>query len=50
MVLLESFFVHRRLGPIGGPELTARQAEAFVILENALAAENRDGHNARNAF
>jgi len=37
--LVEEFFVRRRLGRIDVADLTARQVEAFVILEKELAAE-----------
>ena len=42
-VLVEEFFVRRRLGGIRAAELSARQAEAFVILEHELESERRDG-------
>jgi hypothetical protein len=46
--LVEEFLVRRRMGGINFGELSARQIEAFLILENALAAEKRDGeHNRR---
>ena len=41
--LVEEFFVRRRLGGTTFGELSARQVEAFVILENALAEERNDG-------
>lgn len=41
--LLEEFFVHRRLGGPQASDLSARQVEAFAILETALAAERNDG-------
>ncbi|HEY2018935.1 MAG TPA: hypothetical protein VGH38_35765 [Bryobacteraceae bacterium] len=48
--LLEEFFVRRRLGGMDFAELTARQVDAFVILERALATEMNDGqHNTREA-
>jgi hypothetical protein len=37
--LVEEFFVRRRLGGLGIEGLSARQAEAFVVLEQALAGE-----------
>ena len=37
--LVEDFLVRRRLGGINVSELSARQAEGFLILEQALAAE-----------
>ena len=46
--LVEEFFVRRRLGGFRLDELTARQAEAFLILERELQAEKIDGqHNTR---
>jgi hypothetical protein len=42
--LLEEFWVRKRIG--GGmrmEELSARQVEAFVILEKALSEEKRNG-------
>lgn len=48
--LMEEFFVRRRLRAFEGTELSARQVEAFVILEKELAAEMTDGpHNSRHA-
>jgi hypothetical protein len=48
--LVEEFLVRRRLQTFGGEELSARQVEAFVILEKELTAEMNDGrHNARYA-
>jgi len=48
MALVEDYFVRRRLG---GPEfsnLSARQVEAFLVLERAQAAEmNHDRQNTR---
>lgn len=43
LALVENFLTRRKLGSIEASELTAREAEAFVILENILAAEIRDG-------
>jgi hypothetical protein len=37
--LIEEFFVRRRLGGMDFAELSARQVEAFVILEQALEGE-----------
>ena len=37
--MVEEFLVRRRLGGISFGELTARQVEGFLILEQALAAE-----------
>jgi hypothetical protein len=39
--LLEEFLVRRRLGWIGLEELSARQVEAFIILEQELGGEQR---------
>ncbi len=48
MGLVEEFLVRRRLGVREIDGLTARQVEAFVILERELAAEMNDGqHNTR---
>ena len=41
--LVEEFFVRRRLGGTAFEQLSARQVEAFVILESALAEERNDG-------
>jgi hypothetical protein len=42
--LVEDFLVRRRLGGMNFKELSARQVEGFLILEQALAAElRRDG-------
>lgn len=47
---VEEFFVRRRLGLMNEEQLTARQVEAFAILEKELAAEIRyEQHNARAA-
>lgn len=40
--LVEEFFVRRRLNGIQISELSARQVEAFLILEKALATEMSD--------
>jgi hypothetical protein len=46
--LVEEFLVRRRLGGIVLAELGAKQAEAFLILEQALTAERGNGeHGAR---
>jgi hypothetical protein len=46
--LVEEFFVRRRLRGMDFAELSARQVEAFVILERALIAGMNDGqHNTR---
>jgi hypothetical protein len=47
--LVEEFFVRRRMGAIDFSELSARQVEAFAILENALTAEMRDGEQKRRS-
>jgi hypothetical protein len=39
--LVEDFLVRRRLGGMSFGELSARQVEGFLILEQALAAEDR---------
>jgi hypothetical protein len=39
--LVEDFLVRRRLGGTSFEELSARQVEGFLILEQALAAELR---------
>ena len=39
--LLEEYLVRRRLGGTDFQELTARQAEAFVILDKALEEERK---------
>ncbi len=45
---VEEFFIRRRLGLMHEEYLTARQVEAFAILEKELAAELRyEQHNAR---
>ena len=41
--LVEEFFVRRRLGGSAFEQLSARQVEAFVILESALAEEKDYG-------
>ncbi len=45
--LMEEFFARRRAGGINLPELSARQVEAFAILEKALNSEIRDGQEKR---
>ncbi len=45
--LVEEFLVRRRLGGTNFGELSARQVEAFVILESALAEERNDGEQCR---
>ena len=44
--LVEEFLVRRRLGGIDFDELSARQVEAFLVLEQALAAEDLAGRRA----
>ena len=39
--LVEDFLVRRRLGGMNFGELSARQVEGFLILEQALAAETK---------
>jgi hypothetical protein len=47
---VEEFFIRRRLGLMNEEQLTARQVEAFAILEKELAAEIKyEQHNARAA-
>ncbi len=41
--LVEDFLVRRRLGSMNFEQLTARQAEAFLILDKALAKERAHG-------
>jgi hypothetical protein len=49
--LVEEYLVRRRLNGLEFSELSARQVEAFLILENALAAEmNDDQHDTRRTF
>ena len=43
--LVEDFLVRRRLGGMNFGELSARQVEGFLILEQALSAELRRGDN-----
>ena len=43
-VLLEDFFFRHRLGGMNPDNLTARQADAFLILQEAVNGELRDGH------
>lgn len=46
---VEEFFIRRRLGLMYEEQLTARQVEAFAILEKELAAEIKYEHNTRPA-
>jgi hypothetical protein len=41
--LVEEFFARRRLGGLELRKLSGRQVDAFLILEEAVAAEIRDG-------
>ena len=43
MTLIEEFVVRRRIGGRDSAELTARKVDAFVMLEDLLEAERRDG-------
>ena len=43
LTFIEDFFVRRRLAKMDLARLSGRQADAFVILEEAAAAEIRDG-------
>jgi len=47
--LVEEFFVRRRMGAIAFSELSARQVEAFAILEKALTAEIKHGQEKRRS-
>lgn len=47
--LVEEFFVRRRMGAIDFLVLSARQVEAFAILEKALTAEIRDAQEKRRS-
>lgn len=44
--LVEEFLLRRRLGGIDFGELSARQVEAFLVLEQALTAEELAGRRA----
>jgi hypothetical protein len=49
-LLVEDFLVRRRLGATQLDQLSARQVEAFLILERALEEEKENGHhNTRRA-
>ena len=41
--MVEDFLVRRRVGGTRFEDLSARQVEAFAMLEEALDAETRDG-------
>jgi hypothetical protein len=43
--LVEEFLVRRRLGGMNFGELSARQVEGFLVLEQALAAEAMRAQN-----
>jgi hypothetical protein len=43
--LVEEFFVRRRLGGLNFEQLSARQVEAFLILEQALSQETENGQH-----
>ena len=48
--LVEEFFIRRRLASWDFVELSARQVEAFALIEGALAEEKKDGqHNTRRS-
>lgn len=47
MGLVEEFLVRRRLGGLELEEPTARQVEAFLILDKALAREMKHGRHSR---
>ena len=42
---VEEYGARRRFGKIDVAELSAREADAFAILENLTAAEVKDGQN-----
>jgi hypothetical protein len=50
MALVEEFAIRRRVGGFNMADLTARQAEAFAILEKALAEELKDGRQYTGPF
>ncbi len=48
---VEDFLVRRQLGRVDSAELTARQVEAFIILQNEVMHEINDGqHNTRHTL
>jgi hypothetical protein len=47
--LVEEFLVWRRLGRVHLADLSARQVDAFVILERAFAGLNNGQQNTRTA-
>jgi hypothetical protein len=46
--LLEDFLVRRRLGGSRVEDLSARQVQAFMVLEQALAEERTNGRAQRH--
>jgi hypothetical protein len=46
--LLEDFLLRRRLGGSRVEELSARQTEAFMVLEQAIAEERKHGRTQRH--
>ena len=49
--LVEEYLVRRRLNGLEFSQLSAREVEAFLILENALAAEmNNDQHDTKRTL
>jgi hypothetical protein len=49
--VVEEYFVRRRMGSIRLDDLSARQAEAFLILEREIQTEKTNvQHNAGNAL
>ena len=48
--LLEEYFVRRRLSGMDLARLTARQADAFLVIEEAVAAEMRDAQQYTRDF
>ncbi len=51
LCLVEEFFVRRRLRVANSDELSARQVEAFLLLEKALGTEMNHGqHNTKRAL
>ncbi len=45
--LLEHFLARRRIGGAGAEGLTAREVEAFAVLEEALAEERKHEQHTR---
>ena len=43
LALLDDFAVRRRLGKVDISEMSGRQVDAFLVLEEAVAREIRDG-------